>query len=141
MREARAAARVARAPQLDGEGETGAESTAMSAEQDGPRPGEAPESTIARLMQTVAALPADMPGEPGRDPAIPPGHGFGFTFNAAALSEADVIRLEVLNTSHVITETTLADLRQTAVQRPQRVHFSLSHRIRQCRSFVLSADG
>jgi len=59
VREARAAARVARAPQLDGEGETGAESTAMSAEQDGPRPGEAPESTIARLMQTVAALRQD----------------------------------------------------------------------------------
>ena len=59
VREAGAAARVARAPQLDGEGETGAESTAMSAEQDGPRPGEAPESTIARLMQTVAALRQD----------------------------------------------------------------------------------
>ena len=59
MREARAAARVARAPQLDGEGEAGTDAPAMSGEPDGPRPGEAPEATIARLMQTVAALRQD----------------------------------------------------------------------------------
>lgn len=75
----------------------------------------------------LAALPADLPGEPGRDPAIPTGHGFGFTFNAAALSQADVIRLEILNTSHVITETTMADLRQTAAQRPARMAAQVWH--------------
>lgn len=52
VREARTAARAARAPQLDG-------AAGHDAEDDGPRPGESAEATIARLMQTVAALRAD----------------------------------------------------------------------------------
>lgn len=75
----------------------------------------------------LTALPADLPGEAGRDPAIPPGHGFGFTFNAAALKEPDVIRLEVLNTSHVIAEATWADLRQQQVPRPAQMAAQVWH--------------
>ena len=56
VREARTAARAARAPQGDGtEGHDGAGDGGG----DGPRPGESAEATIARLMQTVAALRAD----------------------------------------------------------------------------------
>ncbi len=58
VREARAAARVARAPQT--EGESLAEPAEGASEGgDGPRPGETPEATIARLMQTVSTLRAE----------------------------------------------------------------------------------
>ena len=60
VREARAAARMARAPQSD-EGISADADTApgQGAADDGPRPGETPEATIARLLQTVASLRAE----------------------------------------------------------------------------------
>ena len=60
VREARAAARVARAPQAD-EGALADADTApgQGAGDDGPRPGETPDATIARLLQTVASLRAE----------------------------------------------------------------------------------
>ena len=58
VREARAAARMARAPQT--EGDLPSDHSAQTPEvDDGPRPGEAPEATIARLLQTVASLRAE----------------------------------------------------------------------------------
>ena len=58
VREARAAARMARAPQT--EGDLPSDHSAQAPEvDDGPRPGEAPEATIARLLQTVASLRAE----------------------------------------------------------------------------------
>lgn len=60
VREARAAARVARAPQSD-EGISADADAAQGqgAADDGPRPGETPDATIARLLQTVATLRAE----------------------------------------------------------------------------------
>lgn len=54
------------------------------------------------------AVAADLPLA---DPRAETGEGFAITLNLAALQDADLIRLEVLGTEHVLTETTLAELR------------------------------
>ncbi len=59
-----------------------------------------------RLISTVAA---DLPGEAAADDARF-GHGFTLRLNTSAMDPQDRLRLEVLNTAHVILDTTLAAL-------------------------------
>lgn len=62
------------------------------------------------LGATLADQESDAGGEAYR------GHGFHFSLNPAALDDRDVLRLEVLNTRHVIVEGRLPDLRHDAPQ-------------------------
>lgn len=60
------------------------------------------------------AVAADQPlARPSGAQTAPAGEGFAVTLNLAALHDADMIRLEVLGTDHVIVEAPLAKLRGT----------------------------
>jgi GT2 family glycosyltransferase len=63
--------------------------------------------------QFLGATLADLPG--GTTEVAAQGHGFHFSLNPAALDERDELRLEVLNTSHVIADCRLSDLRAQGV--------------------------
>lgn len=62
------------------------------------------------LGATLADRESDAEGQANH------GHGFHFSLNPAALDDRDVLRVEVLNTSHVIAEGRLSDLRHDVPQ-------------------------